>query len=385
MILKYLEIIVREFLLCIIRAIVSPVFYFRRENFKKTKIKGILINVIKAPGLGNMILLSPLLNNLKRYFPNAEVFLLISSDRSKRYLDSLGFIEKVVVAPQLKNCSVLEGIRFYKKIIIPLKIDFSIGTYLQTQYWFSIWNFFSGAKYRLGYYSKRKGVFDTFSVKAELNNHEVDNHLNALRSLGVRELVEEPIFHVAEKDIQYAQNLLSSHYLGSRDKLVVMHPGAAGGWLGLKKWPVERFIDVAKRLHEEQICKVVFLCGPDDKVEANAIRSANQPYLLLFDSLDLGVLGAVISMCDVFLSNDNGPMHIAVALKRPIVGIFGPTLPQKNGPWLVKHKVITANLPCQPCYDLINPITCNQEVQFNCLLSVKVEDVYNTVCDFLRD
>lgn len=81
---------------------------------------------------------------------------------------------------------------------------------------------------------------------------------------------------------------------------------------------------------------------------------------------------AVIQRCNLFISNDSGLMHLAVAVKTPVVAIFGPTIPNKNAPYEGKNVVIRKELPCSPCYEMYKKFRCND---IKCLKLIEIEDV----------
>ncbi len=130
--------------------------------------------------------------------------------------------------------------------------------------------------------------------------------------------------------------------------LLVVAPGAR--W-STKQWPVERFAAVAQELAQAQRAAVVVLGGPEDALLAQALcQRLRVPVLNSTGKLSLMHTAALLQQCHLLLSNDSGLMHMATALRVPVVAIFGPTV-QEFGfyPFKAWAQVVSAALPCRPC------------------------------------
>jgi len=133
-----------------------------------------------------------------------------------------------------------------------------------------------------------------------------------------------------------------------RGPLVALLPGAR--WR-TKCWPAERFGPVADALVERTGARVVVAGGENDRDAAQAIGdNARGDVLDLVGRTDLVELAVLLSRAALVVCVDSGPMHLAAALGRPVVAIFGPTNPVRTGPYGRGHTIVTAGLDCQPCY-----------------------------------
>lgn len=145
---------------------------------------------------------------------------------------------------------------------------------------------------------------------------------------------------------------------------VALQPGAR--WMN-KRWPVERFIDVARRLQTEHPgVRLAVLGGHSDQPLGAAIAAGGGDAVLdLTGRLSLPEMVEWIRLCRVMVTNDTGPMHVAAALGRPVVGIFGPTDPARTGPYGAGHQVFTSSLSCAPCMrskcHWSDPLACLKE------------------------
>jgi len=127
---------------------------------------------------------------------------------------------------------------------------------------------------------------------------------------------------------------------------VALHPGATYG--PAKRWSAERFAEVARSLAEHG-CAVAVVGGSGDREAIDTVRAA-APVLDLGGRTSVGVLAAVLEGCDVVVTNDTGPMHLAAAVGTRAVAIFGSTNPTWTGPYGVGHRVVRHVVPCSPCY-----------------------------------
>jgi lipopolysaccharide heptosyltransferase I len=118
---------------------------------------------------------------------------------------------------------------------------------------------------------------------------------------------------------------LDSHHIGP---FAILNPGA--GW-GAKQWPAERYGYVAKKLAEEGL-KVLINAGPGEELMAMAAEAASDGGADAF-ACSLSELIALTRRARLFIGGDTGPLHLAAALGVPVVGIFGPTNPARNGPF----------------------------------------------------
>jgi heptosyltransferase-1 len=154
--------------------------------------------------------------------------------------------------------------------------------------------------------------------------------------------------------------------------LVLLSPGA--GW-GAKRWPPERYGEVARRLTDAG-CAVVVNCGPAEETLAQQISAASGGAAMPLP-LDMAGLIAVTRRAALAIAGDTGPLHLASALGRPVVGIFGPTDPARNGPFHCPSRVLR-----HP--ESVRDHTRRSEPEAG-LLTITAEDVTAAALDLLRE
>jgi ADP-heptose:LPS heptosyltransferase len=170
--------------------------------------------------------------------------------------------------------------------------------------------------------------------------------LSALLRPGAMEL------HVSPQHRAQAEAKLVRLGVGQDDDLVGINPGAT---MEVKRWPVERFAAVGREIALEYGAQVVILGGPGDEERAAAIAAATPRAVSVAGRLRLGETAALLRRCRLLVSGDTGPLHMAVALGIPTVGLFGPTNPRKYGPWGEEGignrgtTVLRHDRPCPEC------------------------------------
>jgi heptosyltransferase I len=170
--------------------------------------------------------------------------------------------------------------------------------------------------------------------------HVVDRYLSLLAPLGVRAAAVEFSLPGSDAAEERVNELLARLGITSRDRLVVLNPGAGRPD---KRWPGVHFRGLARRLVEDAKVRVLVTWGPHELAEARAIvgdetggRAAVAPPTSLEDLL------AVLRRASVLVAGDTGPLHMAAALGTPCVGLYGPTSAARNGPYGRIHRALTS-------------------------------------------
>ncbi|MDH4202685.1 MAG: lipopolysaccharide heptosyltransferase II [Phycisphaerae bacterium] len=163
--------------------------------------------------------------------------------------------------------------------------------------------------------------------------------------------------------------------------LVILVPGGAFG--PSKLWPTERYAELADRLNQTCGATVLISVAPIPKeIEiAEAIRSKAKTKIinLGLTPLNGGQLKALFGSADLVVTNDTGPRHIAIALGKPVVSLFGPNNPQWTQSGHNREIQITGKAPCVPC----DKPTCEQK-QHLCMESITVDSVFDAAMSFLK-
>ena len=219
-------------------------------------------------------------------------------------------------------------------------------------------------------------VLNTRVPMVSMEIHALERGLLLIEAMGVpngRIAYNLPITPTAR---QNAARLLASHTGLRNGTRIAINPVAK--W-DTKLWLAERFADLADRLIEEHNAAVFFTGGPEDRQEIEGIQKRmRQPSANLAGRTTLIELAAVYEQMACVISTDTGPMHIAAAAERPVVALFGPTSPQRTGPYGSRHRIVCARVECRPCFKR-SCDTCR------CMLGISVTDVMKAVSDLLQN
>ena len=227
----------------------------------------------------------------------------------------------------------------------------------------SIWAFVSGARQRIGYKRESYPYMFTDPLPGRRFNrrqHEVRWDLDLAAAAGAPGTWRYPTLHVQGEARARVADRLAELGVAPGDRLVGIHGGAVNG--SAKRWPATHWAALADRLIEREGTKVVLTGSAAERPIAEAIRDKmrNAP-LLLTGETDIDELLAVLDRCDLVISGDSGPLHMAVALGRPTVALYGPTDPAIYGPTPRPGQpsvVLRRGMACSPCYNLLATAEC---------------------------
>ena len=207
--------------------------------------------------------------------------------------------------------------------------------------------------------------------------HHLHHYLHLASALGANPEPVPPRMVVKVEEVDAMRERFSTQSTEPRP-LFGLNPGAEYG--PAKRWPRERFVEAAGELHRRTGCQWWIFGGLADQPLAESIAAelskAGAAVCSLAGKTSLRELGAALKACQVVLTNDTGPMHLAAAVGVPVVVPFGSTSPELTGPGLsgdARHKLLRSDAPCAPCFLRQCPI------DFRCMSGLAVERVVQAV------
>ncbi len=190
--------------------------------------------------------------------------------------------------------------------------------------------------------------------RANANIHIVDHLLSALG--GCRDVTQEeriPRVFLKEENKLWASDFLDRHFTNRAAPIVALHPGSGGR---KKCWPVENFVSLALHLKKEMEAQLLVVSGPADEEVAKyllnnflLVGASASGGLVPLLNLPLPKLAALLEKCNLFVGNDSGITHLAVATGTNTLALFGPTDPAIWGPRGKCVKIIRGKVACSPC------------------------------------
>ncbi len=297
------------------------------------------ILLIKLRATGDVVLATPVAENLKRRFPRARLSFL-TEEASADILRWNPFLDELIVLPirSWERAGIMgswrEQARFYRNLRRK-RFDLAIDLFGNPRS--AVLTRLTGAPNRVGYaFRGRRHAYNTVVTPSDRVRHEVLFHLEALEAIGIPVATDRPGVAVPGSAERKVSRWLRENAPGDRT-VIGLNPG--GGW-AVKRWPPEYFGRLADALIEEYGVDVLVLWGPGEEELVREVARAMNNRPLVLPEVPLSELGAFLKRCRLVVSNDSGPMHMAAALNVPTVGIFGPTDPRAQGPWGDGHGVV---------------------------------------------
>jgi len=314
---------------------------------------------IKPRGIGDIILSTIVLENLKEVFPHTEIHYLTETFAS-RAVENNPHVSKILTFEKKDSIfSIIPKIRKEKYDII-----------------FDFWSnpktaqitFFSGAKYRIGYEKRgRKYAYNYRGENGTMGKHAAEDNLVLLSALEIPVNSKKIIFQTTAEEKDFAKDFLEK--INHQFELSLIGIVPSGGWES-KRCDVSKWIEICNEIKKSYNVKFLILWGPGDEKDAKEIQAGLNPNPAIIPECKFGELSALIEKCDLIIANDSGPMHAAAALGKPALGIFGPTDPEAHRPFTENSSfVIHSELDCIMCTKLVCPY--NHE----CMLELPNEKV----------
>lgn len=171
------------------------------------------------------------------------------------------------------------------------------------------------------------------------DKHQVDRYLDVLVPLGIAGAPRIPTLRTRPADDEAVQRMFEERGVAANAMLVGLFPGASQPH---RRWPLERFADLASRLEQNDGARIVVFLGPEEAGVAGRVRAAFSPSALIFDRLTLSQLASAAANLKLLVSNDSGPMHLAAAVGTPVLLLLGAPVrgPYWFGPVGEHHRVI---------------------------------------------
>lgn len=348
-----------------------------KEELDNRSIKKILIIAIRA--IGDMVLITPVIESIKNSYPHIELSLLIDSSciavfKNNPKIDRLYLIDRERSVPLLKK--IKENRSLFRHL---RGCDIAIDLFSRGPRGALI-SFLSGAPYRVGDVSRGgvKNICYNLRLRVPQDKHLVEQKLWMMKSIGIENIITKLKLYISEEEKEFAKEFfLSKGLIPGKDLLVGLFPGS--GWIN-RNWPPERFAMLGDILQDKFDSRVILFGGERDRdvVEGVAELMRRKPFV--FESAP-SLRNSILFMneCDIFVSNDTGPMHIAVALGIPTVCLYGPGDRTLYGPWGNNALVVCKGLDCSPCPPFNDYCKDNK-----CMKLIEVDEVLEEINHLLR-
>ncbi|RTZ92709.1 MAG: lipopolysaccharide heptosyltransferase II [Deltaproteobacteria bacterium] len=338
--------------------------------------------IVRLPNwVGDVVMATPALLSLREGFPESKITVM-GKENARLLLEGLGLWDTYL--PFNRHGKEAGTLKFLKIASEIRRQRFDLGIILPNSPSAAILFALGGVRKRIGYNRHGRGALLTHPVAVARERGKfipvpmIRYYMRLMEAAGVTPTTDHPRLEVHEEDMRWAEERWES--LGFKDgsPVVAITPGASYG--PSKQWLPEYFARVSDLLQEELNAHVLFLPGPGEETLMDEILSQchHHPAALPPSETPLNRLKAIIKKADLLLTNDTGPRHIAVAFRRPVVVLMGPTDPRYTALALEETRVLRKDLSCSPCMLKVCPR------DHACMRLIKPEEVFEACREMLK-
>lgn len=314
--------------------------------------------VVKFWGIGSIALAGQTLVALKNRYPDSEFhFLTLESNRS--FLDYVSVVDEVI-SLDIRGGGPRVFFRILRLLLslrrrgYDLVVDLEFFTRIS-----ALVSFMTGAPVRVGFHAWEVWRGNLANVDVPFNRywHVTRNFFDLGRAAGVEDR-EPPAFHLipAEKDRSEAAAVLEEAGIRASEKILLLNPNA--GEMALeRRWPPGNFAALASELTREDAenpgLRPVFIGAPGERdYVAAVVNQAGPAAVNLAGTLSIGGLLALFERAEGLVTNDSGPLQLALCQGLPTMSFFGPETPVLYGPRGGRHRVLFQHMSCSPCINV---------------------------------
>ena len=321
------------------------------------------ILIAQPYGIGDALFTTPLLRALRTLPTVEEVDLLLGSRteavfRNNPHVDQIFSLDKGQWHQEGSGRMVRDAFSLWKTLKgrYDLLLDFS----LQREYGF-YGGLFLQIPRRIGFNFKNRGLFLTQSLALPDGfdgQHVIDFYCELGRLMGLEIDERFPEFYLSGENREEASRILEKHSISDSSRFIAVAPGGGESWgkdAALKRWPVASFLELLGLMKNRIGFEGVLVLGSQTERELGEEieRESPVPAVNLCGELTLGGCAAVLEKSSLLAANDGGLVHLAHALRVPLVAFYGPANPKVYGPYPETPEAIAIakrGLPCRPCY-----------------------------------
>ncbi|MDD5730458.1 MAG: lipopolysaccharide heptosyltransferase II [Candidatus Omnitrophica bacterium] len=334
------------------------------------------ILVIKFSSLGDIILSTAAIKAIREKYPHGNKISFLVGTGSKDVLLGCPYIDELLVC-DLKNND--KGLRGLLKMADKLrKNNFDIVIDLQNNRKSHLLSRLTLALDRYGYDNKKFGFLLNHRIRDDKAPIDpVAHQFRILSMLGME--LKEPHLELwpTQEDTRYIQDMLDAEWVSPHHKIIGINISASPRWI-TKIWPTQHMVRLCEEIGRRDI-RVILTGSQNDCARADKLAQSvkNVKLINACAKTTVNQLACLIKRCQVYVSVDSAPLHVAAAMDTPFVAIFGPTDPRRHLPPAKKFVVIRKELSCSPCYKS----KCRKQ---KCMELIKPEEVLAAIDSLLK-
>jgi len=346
------------------------------DNLLPAGIRNILL--IQLGDIGDVVLSFPAMRALRENFPQASLVVAVR-EKARELIEDCPWATDVISINKNKR-------RWYKEIFYQKaffdqvrKYHFDIAIDLRTEARGGILAFLSGARLRMGYFTKnekfwRKRVYTHLHrPEAIPDRHMAELYQSALKDFNIKTEKIWPEHHVPMEKQQFVADLFIKEKIPLDQPIIAVQPFSLWQY---KEWGRDKYIQLINWIDMEYKLPIIITGSPDERTRAEEItKMCGQNVYNIAGKTSIGMFTAVLKNCDLFIGGDSSGMHISAAVGTPTVSIFGPASTDAWAPRGEQHRIVHKNLSCVPC----NLKGCQGNGISRCLEELTVDEVIPVV------
>lgn len=334
------------------------------------------ILIVKLSAIGDCLHALPVAHALKTANPDCRITWIVEK-AAYGLLENNTYIDEVILFDKKEFKSAAGLLKHLPALSKQLKErHFDLAIDLQGLFKSAAISYISGAKQRLVYCNAREGsqLIGKRICGTHFNGHVVERYLDVARYLGCQ--INTPVFPInfTETEIAKVEAIVKHSGLNMQHSYVVLAPGA--NWPN-KRWTMQKFSVLADQLYDKNLIPVLIGAASDETLGEEIVSKVKIPPVNLIGRTTLKQLAYVIRSAAAFVGGDTGPMHLAAAVGTPVVALFGPTDPMRNGPYSSRSTVIRAGHDCDGCWKRTCPLA------IECLDAITTEQVWKALTPYV--
>jgi heptosyltransferase II len=334
--------------------------------------------LVRLPNwIGDVIMATPTLRALRDSFPRSRI-LALGKPWAVDLLLGHPAVDEIIPFPFQNGKPKLNSTLWLIRTIKSRNPDW--GFIFPNSFGSALLFFLAKVPRRIGYRTNRRGRLLTHAIDLpQTQVHQLDSFLNLMKGFSIEKKWDQSLYlPVTPAKKEEGDALWRSWGIQADDVVIGLNPGAA--WGPSKRWFPEYFAATADLFQQKTGIKIVIFGGPEDQSLAQEIANKmHTPPLIVAGKDNLRVLPALLLRCNLFITNDTGPMHIAASQKVPQVVLFGPTDPLHTAYRNASTRVIQKELDCAPCFKRVCPFG-----HHNCMATILPNQVVDAGIELLN-
>ena len=336
------------------------------------------ILIVRTDRIGDVVLSLPMASIIKKHYPNCKITFMMRA-YTMLLADNNPDIDQIILLKENKSkISIADNLKQIKEY------NFDTCLVVYPTFQLALILFLAGIKNRIGTgYRWYSFLFNKkiFVHRKRGEKHELEHNINMLRMIGVDEkLKAESVpfnIHSDEKSRQRVKQILGDFRINSSNPTIIIHPGSGGSSVD---WPISLFMELAEKMARELIANIL-ITGGEHEIETCSRLAVHENIVNLAGKFALDEMIALIDSADILIANSTGPIHIAAALDKHVIGFY-PKInhcSQKRwGPFTNKKYIFEPTI----CDGQCTREKCNQ---LNCMNSIEVKNVFEKIENVLAN